>query len=159
MCPQLPLWLSTNRTRAVFPRYCSTFQDFVSMYSLHAPIAWATTFPSIKSSARCWSIVHPPPILKVSLEPQMIKGGDVIVPFGQSPCPPPYWWEGLGRFSKLPIHHVPWRLDGLFLLAELSPYVGWLLNAVPVSVHPAFPPSSKSKITLRLKSVKQWWIL
>ena len=108
-----------------------------------------TTCPSIISSVRrSWKLrSQPPPIRNLRNFPVIEKPGDVIEPWGLS-----YWYrngrEGLGRFSKVPIHQSPlWLLKCPPRCADgISPYVGWLLNAKPVKVQFDRSWSSKSNI-------------
>lgn len=118
------------------------------MLSLQSPVSCRTTFPSTKSSARISAILQLPPIKNLKVCPPMTKLGDVSVPWGPSPCVPPARWEGLGRSSKPPIHQSPLCLDGWprFRAVGLSPYVGWLLNAVPVLIQPDKPFSKSNRV-------------
>ena len=127
------------------------------MLSWQSPVSCRTTFPSTKSSARICATVQLPPIKNVKVCPPMTKLGDVSVPSGPSPCIPPAIWEGLGRSSKPPIHQSPLCLDGwpLFRAVGLSPYVGWLLNAVPVKLQSDKPCSKSNRVQPWKKQIKR----
>lgn len=127
------------------------------MLSLQSPVSCRTTFPSTKSSARISAILQLPPIKNLKVCPPMTKLGDVSVPWGPSPCVPPARWEGLGRSSKPPIHQSPLCLDGWprFRAVGLSPYVGWLLNAVPVLIQPDKPFSKSNRVQPFKKQIKR----
>lgn len=148
MCPQPPDWASTNRNCASLYLNPVTSQIRSVMLSLQSPVSCRTTFPSTKSSARISAILQLPPIKNLKVCPPMTKLGDVSVPWGPSPCVPPAGWEGLGRSSKPPIHQSPLCLDGWprFRAVGLSPYVGWLLNAVPVLIQPDKPFSKSNRV-------------
>ena len=161
MWPQCPEEWSIKRSWARLPVNRDTFQLFsyiVSMQSLDRFSAFVSkiTFPSTISSARTLRtfLQQPAPIRNLRKFVSIKKPGDVIEPSGLSPCISPAGREELGRFSKVPIHQSPRWFDGSFLpfpsflnLSDgLSPYVGWLLNAVPLSVQFDKSCSSKSKM-------------
>ena len=135
MWPQWPEEWSTKRNWAILPTKPDTFQLFSVIDSLQSPVSRKTTFPSTISSARISFTKQIPPIRNRREFPLIQKQWDVIVPWGTSLLIAPAWSGGLGRFSKPPINQFPlWLAGPLPLSNELSPYVGWLLNALPVNV-------------------------
>ena len=115
------------------------------------------TWPLTINSARIKFISHPPPIRNEMLLPLMLKNGEVRVPWGPSPWIPPGGAVLEGRSSNPPIHQSPCWLAGCPLLrAEgLSPYVGWLLNTVPVFSQPSIPSSKSNLQTLKKGKKKE----
>ena len=159
MWPQDPEEWSIKRNRARLPVNRDTFQLFSYIVSMQFSDSFSAfvlkiTFPSTISSARVLKFWQPAPIRNVRKFVSIKKPGDVIEPWGSSPCFSPAGWEELGRFSKVPIHQSPRWFDGsvlpvpsfLNLSDGLSPYVGWLLNAVPFNVQFDKSWSSKSKM-------------
>ena len=147
MWPKWPEEWSTKRNWAILPTKLDTSQLFSAMDSLQSPVSRKTTFPSTISSTRISFTKQLPPIRNRRELPLIPKQGDVIVPWGTSLWFAPTWWEGLGRFSKPPIHQfLLWFAGPLPLSNELSPYVGWLLNALPVNVQPDNPFSKSNRV-------------
>ena len=75
-----------------------------------------------------------------------------MVPCGLSPCSSPAFDIIDGLSSAPPIHQSPCCLAGCprFRAVGLSPYVGWLLKAVPVFSQP-WSPFSKSNLHASVK--------
>ena len=117
-----------------------------STVNYYEPLKMPTWLPTI-NSARTTFTSQPPLIRKEIAWPMILKDGEVRVPCGPSPCICPAVTDLLGRFSAPPIHQSPCWLAGCPMLRAvgLSPYVGWLLNAVPVQTHSPIP-SSKSNL-------------
>ena len=109
---------------------------------------------SVNSARTLRTSLQPAPIRNVRKFVSIKKPGDVIEPWGSSPCISPAGREELGQFSKVPIHQSPRWFDGSFLpvpsfsnLSDgLSSYVGWLLNVVPFNVQ--FDKSWSSKLKM-----------
>ena len=104
------------------------------------------------NSARTEFISQPPPIRNAMRLPIISKGGEVMVPWGLSPCSSPAFDIIDGLSSAPPIHQSPCCLAGCprFRAVGLSPYVGWLLKAVPVFSQP-WSPFSKSNLQASIK--------
>ena len=107
------------------------------------------------NSAREKDSLQAPPIRNEMFLPMMVNGGEVRVPWGSSPWRRPGGVSSEGRSSNPPIHQSPCWLAGELnpRAVGLSPYVGWLLNAVPVFCHPLIP-SSKSNLQTSRKNLK-----
>ena len=158
MWPQPSEEWSIKRNWARVPVNRDTFQllsDIVSMqfgYTSSALVSKITSPLTISSARTLPTSLQPAPIRNLRKFVSIKKLGDVIFPWGWSPCISPAGWEQLDRFSKVPIHQSPRWFDGSFLpftlsLSDgLSPYVGWLLNAVPFNVQFDKSWSSKSKM-------------
>ena len=104
------------------------------------------------NSARTEFISQPPPMRNAMVLPMILKGGEVMVPCGLSPCSSPVFDIFDGLSSAPPIHQSPCCLAGCprFRAVGLSPYVGWLLKAVPVFSQP-WSPFSKSNLQASIK--------
>ena len=130
-----------------YSQFCpASVIKWVLDYPWMTEIGMLTWLPTI-NSARTTFTSQPPPIRNEIVWPMILKDGEVRVPCGPSPCVCPAVTDLLGRFSAPPIHQSPCWLAGCPLLRAvgLSPYVGWLLNTVPVVFQPSIP-SSKSNL-------------